>query len=359
MEKVLGFDNHNKEIVFWGNDENGDCFCKGKLETSLAGLRELRDRYQIPEGTKIGMETGTQAYFVARNLVNLGYVPVIIHATEVRRRKARPKQKDDMRDAREICHGVQKGIYEQIVRVPAAKYRKLRETLSARRHFINARSDEIRVAKHGLRRAGLRGMCKTLTSKKTWEKLIEKLIDAEEEEIANRVRCHFAVWKINQDQVLQLDQEIDQLLEENPEMMEAIEILKSAPGVGKIVALTVVAVLADVHRFQNAKQASCYSGLITETDHSADKKKFGHITKEGSPELRTMLVEAAHHAAKPHHPLNPFFRKIRAKKGYKVAIVAAAHRLCRILYAMLRDLTTFDANKTVSKKQAQKVYVLN
>ena len=58
-----------------------------------------------------------------------------------------------------------------------------------------------------------------------------------------------------------------------------------------------------------------------------------------------MLCEAAHHEHRPAHPLNPYFRKICGQQGYKVATVAVAHRLARIIFAMLRDESEFDVGK--------------
>ena len=46
-----------------------------------------------------------------------------------------------------------------------------------------------------------------------------------------------------------------------------------------------------------------------------------------------------------HHPLNPYFAKLCAKRGYKMATIAVAHRLARITFAMLRDGTDFDVRK--------------
>jgi transposase len=361
METVVGLDIHCKEMVFCGRNQAEEEFCKGRVATTPLGMRELRDRYQIPRGTKMGMESGTHAFFVHRHLKELGYEPVIIHAQEVKKKKVRPKQKDDMRDAKEICHGLQHGIYEQIVHVPEEKYLRLRRLLSARRHFVNARSNEVRSAKHAIRSAGLKKMYRKLTTEVAWKNMIQRLTDAEELELAWRAKVHFDVWQVNNAQVEKLDEEVRQLLNDHPEIQESVDILKTIPGVGRIVALTAVAIYAEVKRFRTAKQASSYVGLVTETRHSADKKKYGHITKDGSPELRAMLVEAAHHANKPHHVLNPFFRKLRAKRGYKVAVVACAHRLCRIIYAMLRDGQEFDATRAkpvVPPTKSPRRYVL-
>jgi hypothetical protein len=58
-----------------------------------------------------------------------------------------------------------------------------------------------------------------------------------------------------------------------------------------------------------------------------------------------MLCEAAHHAWRRTNPLHPYFSSLCARRGYKMAIVAVAHRLCRILYSMLRHGTDFDLNQ--------------
>jgi Transposase IS116/IS110/IS902 family len=84
-----------------------------------------------------------------------------------------------------------------------------------------------------------------------------------------------------------------------------------------------------------------YAGLVPTTYQSGACDRHGHITKRGSAELRTKLCEAAHHARRSSHPLHPYFMKLCARRGYKTAIVAVAHRLCRLLYALLRDGTDF------------------
>ena len=71
-----------------------------------------------------------------------------------------------------------------------------------------------------------------------------------------------------------------------------------------------------------------------------------------------MLCEAAQHAQRISSPLNPYYARIKARRGYRMAIVAVAHRLCRMLYAMLRDGTAFDlAQAGVEEGQFQKVCV--
>jgi transposase len=106
-----------------------------------------------------------------------------------------------------------------------------------------------------------------------------------------------------------------------------------------------VAVFSDVQRFPSAKHAASYAGLVPSTNQSGERDTHGPITKRGSAALRTMLCEAAHHAQRPAHPLHPYFAGRCAQRGYKMAVVAVAHRLCRILFALLRDGVAFDIAK--------------
>jgi transposase len=121
--------------------------------------------------------------------------------------------------------------------------------------------------------------------------------------------------------------------------------LQTIPGVGPIVAGTIVATLADVTRFPSAKHVGSYAGLVPTTHQSGATDRHGHITKRGARELRAMLCEAAQHAARPTHPLNAFYAPLCARHGRKRAIIAIAHRLVRIAFALLRDGTDFDPTR--------------
>ena len=58
-----------------------------------------------------------------------------------------------------------------------------------------------------------------------------------------------------------------------------------------------------------------------------------------------MLCEAAHQARRPNNPFNPYFTRLCARRGYQRAVIALAHRLCRVMFAMLRDDVDFNIDK--------------
>jgi len=346
MEMYVGVDVHSKSSVFVIQDADGKLVGRGEVPTSREGFERLCSQYRLPPGTKVALETGTVAFFVARELSRLRLAPVVVDAHEVRVKAHRPTQKSDRRDALELCEGIRRNSYRTIVHVPPLEIGQLRETLSRRRHFVRLQTSEVNAAKRLLRSAGLGQLARSLGSEAGWEKLEESL-RKKDGTLAMYIQQHRAVWQSAREQVEALEQALE--LQQVP-FAEQLERLQTVPGVGPIVAATAVAVFSNASRFPTAKHAASYGGLVPSTHQSGDRDRHGKITKKGSGELRAMLCEAAHHAARPKHPLNPYFRKLCAKHGYKMGVIAVAHRLCRILYAMLKNRTDFDERKLAVEK---------
>lgn len=337
----VGLDVHSKDCVYAVQDEHGSLLGEGAVTTGPEGLLLLRERFGLPEGTVVGLETGTVAFYVARLLHRIGLAPLVVDAREVRVKAHRPNQKSDRRDAREICEGVRRGLYRSIVHVPPETITELRETLGRRRHFVRVRTAEVNAAKRLLRATGMGAFARTsLRTEKAWTRLEAVLTG--DPTMSRFVACHHALWTNAGVQVAALEAMLDH---QRAAFAAPVGRLQSVPGVGPLIALTAVAVFSDVDRFLSAKHAASYAGLIPSTHQSGERDAHGRITRRGSTELRAMLCEAAHHARLATHPLNPYFRSLCARRGHKMAVVAVAHRLCRILWAMLRHQTTFDLRK--------------
>lgn len=340
MTRYVGLDTHSKHSVYVIQDANGRVTGEGRVDTTLDGLQIMCHRHQLSAGTKVALESGTMAFFVARRLLGLGLDPVVVSAQEVRSKALRPNQKSDRRDAFELCEGLRRGIYRSIVHVPPESIERLRQTLARRRHFVRLKTMEVNAVKHLLRAAGHRELARQLSTDSGWERLLRAV--AFDEDLSAFCASHRAVWWSAQ---VQVDRLKASLLAQGAQFQPELDRLQTAPGVGPIVALTVMATFSDVHRFPTAKHAASYAGLVASTFDSGERVQHGHITKRGSNELRAMLCEAAHHARRPTNPLQPYFASLCARRGYKMAIVAVAHRLCRILYAMLRHGRDFDVTR--------------
>lgn len=115
------------------------------------------------------------------------------------------------------------------------------------------------------------------------------------------------------------------------------QLLMTIPGVGPITAMFMVAEIEDITRFKSYRHLASYAGLVPRLDASANKQRLGSITKQGSPYLRTALVEAAQAATRTKGRLNIFFRRRIIRAGYQKAIVATAHKIIQYAYFILRD----------------------
>lgn len=340
MARYVGIDAHSKNCVYVIEDEIGTVEHQGQVPTTPDGLMVLKARHELPVGTEVALETGTLAFYVARCLMALGLRPIVVDAREVRLKASRPTQKSDRRDALELCEGLRRGIYRTLIHVPPLAISQLRETLGRRRHFVRLKTMQVNAAKRLLRGAGLGTLARSLGTEKAWSRLVAAL--ALDPVLQAFVSSHHALWRCAQEQVVTLE---GALRAQQPPLQAELDRLQTVPSVGPIVALTVLATFSDVARFPTAKHAASYAGLVASTSQSGTRDHHGRITKRGSTELRAMLCEAAHHAGRADHPLHPYFTSLCLRRGYRMAIVAVAHRLCRILFSMLRRQTDFDLTR--------------
>jgi transposase len=118
---------------------------------------------------------------------------------------------------------------------------------------------------------------------------------------------------------------------------EAREVLESIPGVGPVTIDVVVSEVGNVRRFRSAKRLVAYAGLAPGQRESAGKRKELGITKQGSPLLRWVLVEAAWRLVRTSRRWQTIFEALHKKRGKKKAIVAIARRLLTVMAALLRS----------------------
>jgi transposase len=139
------------------------------------------------------------------------------------------------------------------------------------------------------------------------------------------------------DHLRQHQHEIHQQLQALARADQRVRLLQTIPGVGRKTAEVVVAYLDDPHRFRNARQVSCYAGLVPRRYQSGEMDRQGRIHKRGPRQLRRALVEAAWLMLR----YNPWAKSVydRLTRGQKTrkkqAIVAVARKLLVRCWVML------------------------
>ena len=130
--------------------------------------------------------------------------------------------------------------------------------------------------------------------------------------------------------------ELSQAIEQEGEKCPEVQRLRTHPGVGSLTALAFVLIIGRAERFQCGKQIASYLGLVPSEESSGDRRRLGHITKQGNSLLRFLLVEAAQVTVRSDPEWRSRFFHLALRRGRKIAKVAMARRLAVGLYWMWR-----------------------
>src|SRR6266571_3299165 len=323
---IIGADYHPgfQQIAFVDTDT-------GELQERRLEHREEAEKFyrglaQQGMTVRVGMEASGQARWFERLLAELNFELWIGDATEIARKRER-KQKTDRQDAQHVLKLMLKDDFPRIW-VPSWENRDLRQLLWHRHRMVQARTRIMNQLQAVALNEGLR--CK----KKLWrERGREQLESFRLAPWASRRRRDLLelLDRLNPT-IAELSQAIQQEVEKCPEARR----LMTHPGVGPLTALAFVLIIGEADRFQCGKQVASYLGLVPLEDSSGNRRRLGHITKQGSSMLRFLLVEAAQVTTRSLPQWRSKYFHLMMRRGRKIAKVAMARRLAVRLYWMLR-----------------------
>ena len=125
------------------------------------------------------------------------------------------------------------------------------------------------------------------------------------------------------------------------------------PGVGALTALAFVLIIGQAERFDCGKQIASYLGLVPLEDSSGNRRRLGHITKQGSSMMRFLLVEAAQVTVRSVSEWRSKYLHLTMRRGRKTAKVAMARKLAVHLYWMMRKQWDYEQVKKFGSHAGQ------
>jgi transposase len=129
---------------------------------------------------------------------------------------------------------------------------------------------------------------------------------------------------------------IDRQLAQETLASEQARRLMTIPGVSCVTAMTLLAVIGDIERFDSPRRLVGYLGLDAKVRQSGSSPaRGGSISKQGSADARRVLLEAAWAAITSPGPLRPFYQRIKARRGAQIAAVAVARKIAVIAWHLL------------------------
>jgi transposase len=286
---------------------------------------------------RILLESSTESEWVAQHLESIGHEVIVADPNYAPMYGSRTRKvKTDKRDVAALAVACRRGIYRAAHRASAAA-RTLRQTMRVRQQLVQVRSGLINLLRSVLRQEGLR--LPSGSAERVLQRLDQVAVPAAVTAVLESLRAvisHLTSTLATADEAVEARATADAVTQR----------LMTALGVGPIVALTFQGVMDAPERFGgDAGRATAFVGLVPSEDSSAERQRKGHITKTGPGDLRALLVQASwviwRGRSAAGADLRTWAQALAARRGRRIAIIALARRLTRVLYAMWRDQTEF------------------
>src|SRR3954468_413911 len=320
--------------------EDGEVVLERRIDTRAGELARIfggRAPMRVLLEGRAGGEGGAQS------LEQLGHAVVVADPTYLAMYGSRTRRvKTDRRDVAALADACRRGIYRPAHRVaPATLIR--RQHLRTREHLVRMRTQTINAVRAIVRQAGYRipsGSTRTFVPRVATLALPPDL-DAVLTPLLDLL-----------ERLAPLVDRADTWVRDTAATDAVARRLMTVPGVGGVVALSYQAALETPDRFGgNAGRASAYLGLVPSEHSSGEGRRKGAITKAGPRMMRSLLVQAAWTLwRQPRRvpPLYAWVEQVAARRGRRIAVIALARRLSRILYALWRDQTVFRCEPTAA-----------
>jgi len=326
QQLTVGLDVGDRNSWYCVVDEGGEIQLEQRVRTNAKGLREV---FGAMPRSRIALEIGTHSPWISRLLRELGHEVIVANARKVRL-IGESRKKDDRLDAQTLA---------RLARIdPELLYPVKHRSAQAQADLmmIRARAALVRT------RTGLVNTARGL-AKSYGERLRScnvRNMDAEKAEslspeLQAALEPLLAAIESVSERIVDYNNRIEGLAQQR---YPQVELLKQIKGVGTLIALTFLLTLEDPHRFGKSRDVGGYLGLQPGRRQSGQSEPQMHISKEGDPYLRTLLVQGAQHILGPFGidcDLRRWGLKLAergGRNGKKRAIVATARKLAVLLH---------------------------
>lgn len=308
-----------------------------RITTAREGFRAVFDgRPRM----RLLLEAATESEWVAQHLEGMGHEVIVADPNYAPMYGQRTRRiKTDRRDVAALTEACQRATYRAVHRRSAAQ-RIIHQQLQVRRALVQARTAAIALVRALTRGVGLRlrnGGPETVLAR----------LDALDlpAALTNTLAPLRTVITTLNAEIATMDAAVTAHVRTEP----VAQRLMTFPSVGPITAATYIAALDDVHRFSRAGEVTSYLGLVPHEYSSGEQQRRGHVLRSAQPEVQSLLVQTAWRVWRLADPrtagLRQWAQRLAARRGKRIAVVALARRVARILFAMWRDERDFDANR--------------
>ena len=360
-KRVIALDVHQAKITACAVVEHDD----GRVEVTKRDFGAFkRDRRALAQWSleikpEVVVMESTGVYWKSpfAALETVGIIAWVVNARHV---KAVPGRKTDMADAQWLATLARAGLLRASIIAPT-DFRQLRLVARQRQKLVGMCSAEknrlhkvlvdagirINVVVSDIHGASARAMVKALIKGQTIHEVLDQKgrLRASREDLFEALSTEqfSAVHRFVAGEIMQHIEQIEQrinrmdqyLLDGLRAWQPQLNLLQTIPGIDvQGAAMLLVEIGADMTVFGSAERLASWVGICPGNNESAGKRKTGRIRK-GNAWVRRLLCEFAQAAARTRCALKAKFESMSLRKGHKKSVIALAHKMLRITFAML------------------------
>lgn len=333
MNHYTGDDAHKKYSVFVTVNENGKACSPERVPHD----KELYRKYltTLPPGSPIAIESVGNWYWMIEAMEQAGHKPILVHP-----RKAKLLMglinKTDKLDAKGLAMLNLNGSLPAVW-IPPAELRDQRELSRMRMSIVGVRTQfKNRIHATLAKYAIVIDEVSDIFGKRG-RVLLSEAIKGLPPETKQSVEEQLELLDQASGQIGRIEEHIREVVRETPMM----QLIKSLPGVGDVLAIVIALEIGDVERFGSAEHLASYSGTVPRVSSSGGKTHYGRVRQDVNHYLKWAYVEAASCIALQQNQMTgrhvvELLKRIQKQKGYPKAAVAVGRHLAEATYCMLK-----------------------
>jgi transposase len=331
MDHFAGIDLHASNNVIGIIDKDNKRISKKKLKNDLASVLHFLEPYR-PYLRGIVVESTYNWYWLVDGLMESGYRLHLANPSAIKQYEGL-KHSDDVTEAFHLANLLRLGILPEGYIYPKEE-RAVRDLLRKRLLLVRQRTAQI---------LSFQNLFTRNLGTKTNAPLIKKLTEADVETIFDQKhlvvsgKASIATMSFLGGRITQIEKQVHKAARLRGEY----KMLMTVPGIGKILALTIMLETGPIERFAKVGNYASYCRCVNTSRLSNGKAKGRGNRKNGNKYLSWAYVEAANHALWSYEYVKRYYQKKMAKTNNVVAIKAIAHKLARACYYIIRDHQEF------------------
>ena len=335
MQFYAGIDLHSNNSVIVVIDGEGKLVYQKRLDNNLDIIQKALEPYKS-NLSGVVVESTFNWYWLVDGLMEQQYRLHLANTTAIQQYSG-IKCTNDYTDAKWLAELLRLKLLPEGYIYPKEE-RGLRDLLRKRSQLVQQSTQNI---------LSLQNIILRQTSKKISGNKLKTLKVEEIELYLNDKNVQLAgisnlkVIKILQEEIYQLERIILRQAKIKPEF----NFLKSVPGIGDILALTIMLEVGDIKRFDAVGNFSSYCRCVDTKKISNGKKKGENNKKNGNKFLAWAFIEAANFAVRYNEEIKKYYQKKLNKTKHVVATKTIAHKLARACFYIIRDGVQFEVNK--------------